>query len=147
MVDGATIEWIPIISGTPQGSVLGLLLFILYTSEMFELVENRPYAYADDSTLLPVVHKPVDRPSVAASLNRDLARILEWCNHWCMIQNPNKTKAFIVSRSRTVNTPHGDLVLSGVSICANPNLDISGVKFNTRLTFEDHVHSIVSDVS
>ena len=69
MVDGATCEWIPIASGVPQGSVLGPLLFILYTSEMFELVEYRLYAYADDSTLLAVVRKPADRPAIAASLN------------------------------------------------------------------------------
>ena len=31
---------------------MGTLLFILYTSEMFELVENRLYANADDSTLV-----------------------------------------------------------------------------------------------
>ena len=49
-----------------------------------------------------------------------------------MILNPNKTKALVVSRSRTVNPPHGDLVLSGVSICASPNLDILGVKFDRR---------------
>ena len=59
---------------------------------MFELVENRLYAYADDFTLVAGVRKPADRPAVAASLNRDLAMILEWCNHWCMILNPNKTK-------------------------------------------------------
>ena len=39
VVDGATSEWIPLVSGLPHGSVLGPLLFILYTSEMFELVE------------------------------------------------------------------------------------------------------------
>ena len=100
VVDGATSEWITIILGVPQGSVLGHLLFILYTSEMFELVENRLYAYADDSTPLAVVRKPADTPAVAASLNRDLARIQVW---------PNKTKAFVVSRSRTVNPPYGDL--------------------------------------
>ena len=68
MADGDTGQWTPIISGVPQGSVLGPLLFILYTSEMFELVENRLYAYADVSTLLAVVHKPADRIAVAASL-------------------------------------------------------------------------------
>ena len=75
MVDGAASEWIPIISGVPQGSVLGPLLFILYTREMFELVENRLFAYADDTTLLAAVRKSADRPAVAVSLNRDLAWI------------------------------------------------------------------------
>ena len=68
--------------------------------------------------------------------------------HWCMILNPNKpTKALVDSRSWIVNPPHGELVLSGVSICASPNLDILCVKFDTRLTFEDHVRGIVSRVS
>ena len=76
-------------------------------------------------------------------------RIQEWFNHWCMIPNPNKTKAFVVSRSRTVSPPHGDLVLSGVSIRASPNFDIDifGVKFNSKLPFGDHVRGIVSRVS
>ena len=77
VVDGAASEWIPIISGVPQVCVLGPLLCILYKSEMFKLVENRLFAYADDSTLLAVVCKPVDRPAVAASLDWDLARIQE----------------------------------------------------------------------
>ena len=49
LVDGATSELIPIVSGMPQGSVLGPLLFVFYTSEMFELVENRLYDYAEDN--------------------------------------------------------------------------------------------------
>ena len=36
----------------------------------------------------------------------------------------------------TVNPPHGDLVLSVVSICASPNLDVLGGNFDSRLTFE-----------
>ena len=76
-------EWIPIYSGVQPGSVLCslfiiyirfILLFILYTytSIMFELVENRQYAYAYESTLFAVVGKPADRPAVAAYLNWDL---------------------------------------------------------------------------
>ena len=46
-----------------------------------------------------------------------------------------------------MNPPYGDLVLSGVSICASPNLDILGVKFDSRLTINDYVHGIISLVS
>ena len=49
VVDGATSEWIELVSGMPQGSLLGPLLFILYAREMFELVENRLYAHRVDS--------------------------------------------------------------------------------------------------
>ena len=63
----------------------------------------------------------------------------------------NKTKALVVSKSRTVNPPLGDLVLSRVSICPSHNLDILGGKFDcnskTMVTFEDHVRGIVSGVS
>ena len=58
----------------PQESVLGPLLFILYTTEMFELVEYILYAYTNDSTLLAVVRKPADRSGIVASLNIDLVR-------------------------------------------------------------------------
>ena len=114
---------------------------------MFELVKYRLYAYADDCMLLPVTRKPAVRHAVATSLNMDLIRIQEWCNHRDMIPNTNKTMALVVSRSRTVNTPHGDLVLSEVSIRANHNLDILGVKFDSTFTFEDQVPGIVSRVS
>ena len=99
MVDGATSEYIPIVSGVPLGSVLGPPL-VKCLSWL-----RTDYAYADDSTLLAVDRMTVDRSAVAASLNRDLARIQEWRNHWWMIQNPNKIKASVVSGSRTVNHP------------------------------------------
>ena len=134
IVDGATNEWFPIISGVPQLSLLGSRLSILHTLEMFELVEKWLYAYADDATLLVVLRKPADRPAVAASRNRDLTKIQEWCSHWCMILNPNKIKVLVLNRSRAVNPPSGYLVLSGVSIGASPNLDILGATFDSKLT-------------
>ena len=82
----------------PQGSVLGLLLFLLYTSELFSILENKLISYADDSTLIAVVPSPGPRVAVAESVSRDLVKINEWCNLLGMKLNVSKTKTMIVSR-------------------------------------------------
>ena len=74
---------IPWVDGNRFCRAIGWHVIHPFTSEMFELVENRLYAYADDSTLLavvPLVRNPADRPAVPSSRTRDLARIQEWCN-------------------------------------------------------------------
>ena len=58
-----------------QGSVLGPLLFIMYTSELFSILENKLIGYANDSTL-SVVPSPCVRVKVAESLNRDLGKVI-----------------------------------------------------------------------
>ena len=68
----------------PQGSVLGPLLFLLYTSELFSILENKLNVYANDSTLMAVVPSPGIRVAVAESQIRDLGRVSEWCDLWGM---------------------------------------------------------------
>ena len=51
--------------GVPQGSILGPKLFLLYTAELFFLVENKLYGYADNSTLMAVVPSPGERVAVS----------------------------------------------------------------------------------
>ena len=58
----------------PQGSVLGLLLFHLYTSELFSLLVKKLFGYADDSTLIAVVPSPGIKVTVAESLSHDLVK-------------------------------------------------------------------------
>ena len=55
MVDGCRSKLVDVVSGVPQGSVLGPLLFLLCTSELFSILENKLIGYADDSTLMAVV--------------------------------------------------------------------------------------------
>ena len=87
----------------PQGSVLCPLLFLLYTSELFSILENKLIGYADDSTLMAVVPSPGVRVAVAESMFRDLGRISEWYDLLWMRLNASKTKTMIVSRSRTMH--------------------------------------------
>ena len=58
MVDGCRSKLVNIVSGVPQGSVLSPLLFLLYTSELFSILENKLIGYADESTLMAVVPSP-----------------------------------------------------------------------------------------
>ena len=52
VVDGQCIDYKNVISCVPQGRVLGALLFILCTSDMWSGLKNRFVAYGDDATLL-----------------------------------------------------------------------------------------------
>ena len=48
MVDGCWSKLVYVVLGVPQGSVLGLLLFLHYTSELFSILKNKLISYADD---------------------------------------------------------------------------------------------------
>ena len=106
MVDGCPSKLDNFVAGVPQGSVLGPLLFLLYTSELFSILENKLMAYADDSTLMAVVPSPGVRVTIAKSLIRDLGRVSEWCDLWGMKLNASKTKTMIVTRSCTMHRSH-----------------------------------------
>ena len=96
MVDGCRSKLVNVESGVPQGSVLGPLLFLLYTSELFSILENKLISYADDSTLMAVVPSPGVRVAVAESPIRDLGNVSEWSDLWGMKLNARKTKTMIV---------------------------------------------------
>ena len=74
------------------------MLFLLYTSELFSILENKLIGYADDPTLIAFVPSPGVRVTVAESLRRYLVKISEWCDLWGMKLNASKTKTMIVSR-------------------------------------------------
>ena len=82
MVDGCISKLVNVVSGVLQGCVLGPLLFLQYTSELFSVLENKLIGYADHSTLIAVVPSPGLRVAVAESLSRDLVKVSEWYNLW-----------------------------------------------------------------
>ena len=92
VVDGCRSKLVNVVSRVPQGSVLGPQLFHLYTVELFSIVENKLFGYADDFTLVAVVPSSGERVAVSESMNLDLNRVSVWCNLWGMKLNASKTK-------------------------------------------------------
>ena len=82
---------------------MGPSLFLLYTLQLFSILENKLIGYADDSTLIAVMPSPGVRVTVAEPLLRDLGRVSEWYDLWGMKLNASKTKTMIVSRSHTMH--------------------------------------------
>ena len=87
MADGCRSILVNVVSGVPQGSVLGPSLFLLYTSELFSILKNNLIGYADDSTLIVVVPFLGFRVTVAESLSHDLVKVSEWYDLWGIKSN------------------------------------------------------------
>ena len=119
-----------------QGSVLGPQLFLLYTAELFSIVENKLYGYAENSTLVAVVPYPSERLTVTESTNRNLNSVSVWCDLWGIKLNAGKTKTMIVSRSRTVYPQLTALTQGGTVLNESANLVILEVTFDAEMTFE-----------
>ena len=144
VVDGQLGDLRPVVSGVSQGSVVGPLLFILCTHDMWFGLENMLVSYADDATLLTVVPSPAARLDVSDSLNWDLAKISSWCRNWGMLMNPTKTQSMIVGRSRTIHPPHPDLLIDNVPLINSNSFKILGVQFDQKFTFEAHLRATSS---
>ena len=63
-VNSGVSGWSDVVSGVPQGSVFGPILFVLCTSDLSHVVDSQVHCYADDATLVA----PVQRPSLRAAL-------------------------------------------------------------------------------
>ena len=140
MVDGCRSKLVNVMSGVPQGSVFPLL-FLLYTSERFSILENKLIGYACDSTLIAVVPSPGVRVTVAESLSRDLVRVSEWCDLWRMKLIASKTKTMLVPRPCTMHPQSPALTIGGTVLKESDDLAILRVTFDSKMTFEKHLRS------
>ena len=130
-VDGCRSKLVNVVSGVPR-SVLGPLLFILYSSEHFSILKNKLIGNADDSNLL----------SVAPSPGRDRGRVGEWCDILGMKFNANKTKIMMVSRSCTMHPQSPPLTIDATVLKESDDLDSLRVTFDSKMTFENHLRSV-----
>lgn len=84
-------DWTDVLSGVPQGSVLGPLLFLLFINDMPGLVECLCKLFADDTKLIKVIRNKLD----IRSLQLDLNRLVDWSKTWNMSFNTEKCKFMV----------------------------------------------------
>ena len=161
-----------ILSGVPQASILGPILFNIFMNDIFFLLGSDLHKFADDNTVTAVVETI---QGLINSLEVKTNNAIEWMKDNNMIANPDKFKAIVLTKTdhNTVGirlefsekTIHPDkfkaivltktdhntvgirLEFSEKTILSSNEIDLLGITIDTKLSFDSHIAKILSKAS
>jgi len=131
-------EWIKVLSGVPQGSVLGPLLFIIFIND---LISNIPDSckcklYADDTKILSIIRCNQDCDELQNAINK----LVEWSNKWLLKFNKDKWKVMHIGRH---NVEHKYFMDSNQLAKTELEKDL-GVFVSKDLKWDDHINYMIN---
>ena len=123
-----------VLSGVPQGSVLGPLLFILFINDMPLDIVNKLLLFADDAKLCARASTPI--------LNQeDINRLAVWQLLWGLTFNTNDNKCKVMHIGK--NNPCNSYVLNGKALPSTDEEKDLGVTVNQEFTWRTHIDNSI----
>jgi hypothetical protein len=127
--DKMTSDWKTVSCGVPQGSILGPLLFTIYTNDISSVLHSTKFhSYADDLQIY-AHFKVSEMDETVTQMNDDIDRIVQWAERNGLRLNPDKTQPIVIGHSRLLNRLDLD---NATKITVN----------NTLLPYRDKVKSL-----
>jgi len=129
---------VPVISGVPQGTVLGPLLFLCHINDLPDRVKSQVRLFADDCLIYRKIRNMQDH----LILQQDLSSLESWANDWGMRFNSKKCYILSVKNKSQHYYSLGGFVLQRVS--NNPYL---GIEFSEDLKWNTHISKVTKKAS
>ena len=142
-VEGRLSGLSPVISGVPQGTVLGPILFLLHISCIGKKVSggSTVSSYVDDTR----VTRTLNNPSMdCQSLQQDLQAIYKWAIEVNMVFNGDKFEMLRFWPGRTPKPGHLYTDPDGNPIEEKSHLRDLGIQISSDLSFSIHIENVVS---
>ena len=111
VVNGVKSDWAPVLSGVPQGTVLGPLLLSLYINDISSDIESEIRLFADDCVCYREIKDEVD----TMKLQRDIDRLGSWARKWGMRFQPVKCNMMQLTYKR-IKKIHASYTLEGTDL-------------------------------
>ena len=89
-INGVCPNYKPVLSGIPQGSVLGPVLFLIFINDLANKINIPTFLFADDAKLFTKINSSYD----ACILNNFCQEITQWSDQWLMKVNKTKCTYF-----------------------------------------------------
>ena len=133
-----------LISGVPQGSILGPILFNIFLNDLLDVLTNSDiYNFADDNTI-SVIAK--NRDALLKTLKSESEIAINWFKNNSMIVNPDKFQLMLLHKSSTQNSVQ-KLELANNEIESENMVTLLGVTIDNKLTFDEHISKLCNKAS
>jgi hypothetical protein len=142
MLNGKVSQPKDLLYGVPQGSILGPLLFSLYTSQIVSYLSFcRAHFYADD-TQIYISFKPDEIVDINTKVNDDLGAILKASRSHCLDINPNKSHILLFGKTKPRNSclDKINIKVDGQGLQVVKSAKNLGLVVDTDLRFSEHVN-------
>ena len=141
-VNGSHSSLKNVISGVPQGSVLGPALFLLYINDIQDQIHSQMKLFADDS----IVYREILSPEDHDILICDLDLLAKWSSKWLMYFNIKK-KCAVLTITRKHHPSLHQYTIFGESLERVEEHDYLGVTISHDLRWNSHCQKIIKKAS